>query len=125
MNDATCTEQDKFNLGYTLYHYLKHEYKIYHGFSVTKYFSEERDEIIKKLQQLDKNHLENWLTHLQFVGQTEFGSCEHDILERKKERKIDRKRNTLRLKKINKQLTIHYKNIDVMLQSILILNLQQ
>ena len=82
LNDAKCSEQDRFNLGYTLFHYLKYEYKIYDGFSVTKYFSKERDEIIQKLQKMSKNHLENWLTQLTLKD----NYSDHAILEHKKDR---------------------------------------
>ena len=53
-------------------------------YSVTKYFNEERDEIIRKLQQMDKNNFENWLAQLKIGNQEEFG--DHKILERKKDK---------------------------------------
>ena len=75
MNDATCSEQDRYNLGYTLYHYLRFEYKIKDGFSVTKYFNKERDEIIQRLLVMSKNNFNNWLRQLKF---TENDVCEDD-----------------------------------------------
>ena len=84
MNDATCSEQDKSNLGYTLYYYLRYKYTIKKDFSVTKYFDKDRDEIIQKLQQLNKSHFNTWLSQLKFVNQDE--TSEHHILERKKDK---------------------------------------
>ena len=43
-NDERCSEQDKFNLGYSLCHDLKYEYKIHDGFTITKDFNHERDD---------------------------------------------------------------------------------
>lgn len=88
LNDKTCTEQDAFNLGYSMYNYLKNVYDIRHGFSPCRYYEQEKFDLITKLRNENKNSIDSWLNELRYIDDEE-APYEFKLLERKMIRGIE------------------------------------
>jgi hypothetical protein len=50
LNDKINKDQDRNNLGYTMYTYLKTKYNIKPNFNPCRYYDDEKYQIIKELQ---------------------------------------------------------------------------
>lgn len=66
LNDKVNTEQDAFNLGYTMYKYLKEEYDISNKFSPCRYYEQEKFDLIDTLRKDNKNSIDSWLNELRY-----------------------------------------------------------
>jgi hypothetical protein len=87
----TNTEQDRFNLGYSMYIYLKTRYNLKSKFNPTRYYDQEKFDIIEKLKKMNKNSIESWLNELRYEddGGDEYSiPREYQILVRKTIRKV-------------------------------------
>jgi hypothetical protein len=77
------TEEDRFNLGYTMFKYLKEEYPIKHGFSPCRYYEQEKYDLIQKLRAKCKTSIEKWIHGLKLDTDITPGVHEHfKILQR-------------------------------------------
>lgn len=82
----TNTEQDRFNLGYSMYTYLKTQYDIKPKFNPCRYYDQEKFDIIEKLKKLNKNSIESWLNELRYEDENSEEFCippEYKLLVRK------------------------------------------
>jgi hypothetical protein len=66
LNDKIHTDQDRYNLGYTMYTYLKTKYDIKPNFNPCRYYDKEKYEIINELQKKCNNSIEKWIRELTY-----------------------------------------------------------
>lgn len=93
INDKTCTEQDRINLGYSMYVYLKTKYNISNKFNPCRYYEQEKYDLINQLRSSNKNSIDSWINELKYVNDKDNDTgvipYEYFILERKKIRGIE------------------------------------
>jgi hypothetical protein len=79
--DSKNTEEDRRNLGFTLYQYLKHEYKIAKDFNSCRYFGNDKYVLWKQLQSTNKSYIDRWLSRLRFENCTDDIDAAYKILQ--------------------------------------------
>jgi len=90
LNDKINTEQDAYDLGYSMYHYLKYEYEIPNDFNPCRYYKQEKYDIIKQLQKTNKNSIDSWLNELRYQDDEDYDvPQEYRLLVRKSIRKVE------------------------------------
>ena len=115
LNDKINTDEDAYNLGYTLYYYLKHKYEIKHNFTPCRYYEQEKYDLINELRKENKNSIDSWLNELKYKDEEDFSNeeiipHEYKLLEHKKIRGIEYTCIKNVKRDINASYSYHIKN---------------